>query len=69
MKISELMERLNEAKERFGNLDVVVGEANSELRSRLSVNVDTAGKIDESRWDDKVCIVQAYVVFKPLSQT
>lgn len=64
MKISELIGRLNEAQEQFGDLDVVVGEASSELRSRYSVNVDSKGKYDGESWDDKICIVQAYVIFR-----
>ena len=60
MKISTLIARLEEAKAHYGDLDVVVGEASSILRSRMDVNVDDKGKLDNGSWGDKVCIVQAY---------
>lgn len=61
MKISHMIQRLQEMQALFGDLEVVVGEASSQLRGRIDVNVDTKGKFDGESWDDKVCIVQAYV--------
>jgi hypothetical protein len=63
MKISELIQRLEEARAWAGgeDLEVVVGEASSELRGRIAVNVDSKGKWDNESWDKWVCIVQAYV--------
>jgi hypothetical protein len=64
MKISALELRLAEARERFGDLDVYVGEASSQLRSRIDVNVDSAiAKGEDETGERKICIVQAYVIF------
>lgn len=62
MKVSELRNRLEEIQQRFGDLEVVVGERSSDWVSRMDVNVDTMGKLDGTSWDDKVCIVQAYAI-------
>jgi hypothetical protein len=68
MKISELEGRLAEARERFGDLDVYVGEVNSQLRSRIDVNVDSAVmKGEDETGDRKICIVQSYVIFAPFA--
>lgn len=62
MKVSELIRRLEEAREWAGgkDLDVVVGETSGVLVGKIDVNVDSMGKYDNERWDDYVCIVQGY---------
>jgi len=60
VKISTLIERLQEAQQHYGDLEVYVGQLNSTLRSWIDVNVDTKGLADGESWDDSICIVQAY---------
>ena len=65
MKISNLIKRLEEAKEyaKGQDLQVVVGERNSLLIDKIDVNVDTKGKLDNESWENQVCIIQAYHCF------
>lgn len=60
-RISAVIEDLQEIQKRFGDLEIVVGEASSITRSKFECNVDTKGKHDGESWDEKVCIIQAYV--------
>jgi hypothetical protein len=64
MKISSLIHTLQEHLAQFGDLDVVVGERNSELVSKFEACVDLKGKFDNENWDDKICIIQAYHIFR-----
>lgn len=57
MKVSDLIRQLTEIEQRFGDLQVVVGEASGVFQDRLGVNVDDV-KGDRV----PVAIVQAYVI-------
>ncbi len=65
MKINQLIRLLEEAREHAGaDIDVVVGETNGMLIGRIDVNVDSKGKYDDEHWDEKIAIVQGYIVFR-----
>lgn len=65
MKINQLIRLLEEARERAGaDIDVVVGETNGMLIGKIDVNVDSKGKYDNEHWDEKIAIVQGYIIFR-----
>ena len=62
MKLQTLIDRLEEAKARVGNVDVVVGEANGMFRSMLDVNTQQSNTVLGDDDDlSPVAIVQGYV--------
>jgi len=65
VKINRLIRLLEEAREYAGaDIDVVVGETNGMLIGKIGVNVDSKGKYDNEHWDEKIAIVQGYIVFR-----
>lgn len=63
MRISELIERLQEVKDRIGDAPVCVKQSNGEYNSRLGVGADQSNMVLGDADDTSmVAVVSCYVV-------